>query len=143
GWAGDRCYGDLADTRADWPRSDQTVPLDHNEALGPTKPANLVVIADHFTEWAGGRPHTDVRLANSFDPRLVKPRLTGAVGRDVENPVTDLGSDPTPVLHACSRSRFCMSFQIVYDSGADIVRRAHFPHRSQPWPATAFLIRQS
>src|SRR6185312_14617710 len=70
----------------------QTVPLDHNEALGPTKPANLVVIADHFTEWAGGRPHTDVRLANSFDPRLVKPRLTGAVGRDVENPVTDLGS---------------------------------------------------
>src|SRR5690242_13185877 len=91
----------LAGTRADWPRSDKTVPLDHNEAFGPMKPANLVVIADRFTERAGGRPHTDVRLANRFDPCLVKPRLTGAVGRDVENPVTDLGPDSAPVSHGC------------------------------------------
>ena len=65
-------------------RSDKTVPLDHNEVFGPMQPANLVVIADHFTERAGGRPHTDVRIANVFDPGLVKLRLTGAVGRDVE-----------------------------------------------------------
>src|SRR5690242_1342508 len=100
----------LAGTRADWPRSDKTVPLDHNEAFGPMKPANLVVIADRFTERAGGRPHTDVRLANRFDPCLVKPRLTGTVGCRAENPVTDLGSDPTPVSHACSRPRIWMSF---------------------------------
>ena len=49
---------DLTGTRADWPRSDKTVPLDHNEAFGPMQPANLMVIADHFTERAGGRPHT-------------------------------------------------------------------------------------
>ena len=49
---------------ADRPGSDKTVPLDHNEVFGPVQPANLMVIADHFTERAGGRPHTDVRLAN-------------------------------------------------------------------------------
>ena len=59
----------------DRPGSDRTVPLDHNEAFGPIQQANLVVIAGHFTEWAGGRPHTDVRLANLFDPCLVKFRL--------------------------------------------------------------------
>src|SRR6267142_3984841 len=92
------------------PGSDKTVPLDHNEVFGPMQPANLVVIADHFTERAGGRPHTDVRLANLFDPCLVKLRLTDAVGCGVENPVTDLGSDPAPVSHGCSRSRIWMSF---------------------------------
>jgi hypothetical protein len=86
--------------------SDKPVPLDHNEVFGPLQPANLVVIADRFTERAGGRPHTDVRLANLFDPCLVKLRLTGAVGRDVENPVTDRGSDPARVSHACSRIRY-------------------------------------
>src|SRR6266576_5489297 len=74
------------------------------------QPANLVVIADHFTERAGGRPQMDVRLANLFDPCLVKLRLTGAVGRGVENPVTDLGADPAPVSHGCSGSRIWMSF---------------------------------
>src|SRR5579864_1780386 len=92
------------------PGSDKTVPLDHNEVFGPMQPANLVVIADHFAERAGGRPDTDVRLADLFDPCLVKPRLTGAVGCDVENPVTDLGSDAAPVSHGCSRSRIWMSF---------------------------------
>ena len=80
-------------TRAERPGSDKTVPLDHNEVFGPMQPANLVVIADHSTERAGGRPDTDVRLASLFDPCLVKLRLTGAVGRGVENPVTDLGSN--------------------------------------------------
>src|SRR6185369_16869748 len=96
----DHLSRDRAGTRADWPRSVNRA-LDHDEDFGPTKPANLVVIADHFTERAGGRPHTDVRLANLFDPCLVKPRLTGAVGRDVENPVTDLGPDSAPVSHGC------------------------------------------
>src|SRR5689334_6020375 len=105
----DHLSRDLTGTRADRPRSDKTVPLDHNEAFGPMQPANLVIIADHFTERAGGRPHTDMRLANLFDPCLVKPRLTGTVGRDVENPVTDLGSDPTPVSHSCSKSRIWVS----------------------------------
>src|SRR2546429_1659443 len=92
------------------PGSDKTVPLDHNEVFGPVQPANLVVIADHSTERAGGRPDTDVRLASFFDPCLVKLRLTGAVGRGVEDPATDLGSDPAPVPHRCSRSRIWMSF---------------------------------
>src|SRR5690242_5057013 len=74
------------------------------------QPANLVVIADHFTERAGSRPNTDVRLANLLDPCFVKPRLPDAVGCGVENPVTDLGSDPAPVSHGCSRSRIWMSF---------------------------------
>jgi hypothetical protein len=51
------------------------MPLDHNEVFGLMQPANLVVMADHFTERTGGRPHTDVRLANLFDPCLVKLRL--------------------------------------------------------------------
>src|SRR6185437_15601259 len=106
----DHLSRDLAGIRADRPSSDKTVPFDHNEAFGPMKPANLVIIADHFTERAGDRPHTDVRLANRLDPCPVKPRLRGTVSRHVENPVTDLGSDSAPVSHGCSRSRIWMSF---------------------------------
>ena len=62
-------------SRPDRPaRSDRTVPLDHNEVFGPMQPANFVVIADHFTERAGGRPQRMCVSPTSSRVHLFKGR---------------------------------------------------------------------
>jgi len=73
-------------------------PLNYDKVLGLLQPAGLLAIAGH---WAG-RAHEDECLVNIFDPRLVNLWPTRALGRHVENPVTDHGFDAAPISHVFS-----------------------------------------
>src|SRR5262249_9935832 len=82
--------------------SDETRPLNYDEVLRLLQPAGLPAIAGHRAGRGGRRTHEDACLVNIFDPRLVHLGPARAVGRDVENPVTDHGVDAAPISHVFS-----------------------------------------
>ena len=82
--------------------SSEARPLNYDKVLGLLQPAGLPAIAGHRAGRGGGRTHEDACLVNIFDPRLVNLRPARAVGRDVENPVTDHGVDAAPISHVFS-----------------------------------------